>query len=439
MAVSVGLSNSYTTKKIMTKNKIKDIPRYKKLENNIEGAKALQKLFNFAHLFGYKNKEIEKVFANFNDLEKQTISLINLPDMFNEKFGDMGWIAFESMDSILMEEAISIAKKKDLESAEIYLADYYTEEKLNWKLKQFLALPEFEARYDLFELTIKDYLEKRYYACVPLLLLIMDGFVNEVEEKGFFAKNVDLNAWDSIAAHSSGLQKLSVLFNKSRKKTTTESLTIPYRHGIMHGRDVNFNNKIVAAKCLFAIFAIRDWVLAIKNGQKEQPIPEPPKTFMELIKQYKQSKDLQKKLDSWVARKIVVGKNIPSKGKQNDYSENSPERTLVEYFEYWMKENYGYMSKISERMSGKQINEAAKFMRDQYSDFELIDFEIVSVTDNAPVISTVNTITKIKCNNKVYDTTSEIRLIFQTMDRSIIIRGENGGKWYVQDWSINVV
>ena len=140
----------------MTKNKIKNIPRYKKLENNIEGAKALQKLFNFAHLFGYKNKEIEKVFANFNDLEKQTISLINLPDIFNEKFGDIGWIAFESMDSILMEEAISIAKKKDLESAEIYLADYYTEEKLNWKLKQFLTLPEFEARYDLFELTIKE-------------------------------------------------------------------------------------------------------------------------------------------------------------------------------------------------------------------------------------------------------------------------------------------
>jgi len=358
----------------MSKKRIKDIPRYKKLQENIEGAKALQNIYNIAKLFGYKNEDLEKAYEKFSDLEKDTITFINLPDKFNDVFGDLGWIAFESMDSIIMEDALSIAEKEGLEEAETYLSNYFTEEKLSWKLKQFQCLEEFKPRYDLFELAVMDFQNGRFYASVPLLLLIMDGFVNEIDEKGFFAKNVDITAWDSVAAHSSGLQRLNELFNKSRKKTTTDPLTIPYRHGIMHGRDVNFNNKIVAAKCLFAIFAIRDWVIDIKNGKKCAPNPEPRETLFEVIQKYQQSKKLYSKIDKWTAREIIVGKDIPAKGTFKEYEINSPERTLIEFFELWQKQNYGYMSKLSERMSDKNLSVAAKFMRDVYSNFKLIDY-----------------------------------------------------------------
>lgn len=36
---------------------------------------------------------------------------------------------------------------------------------------------------------------------------------------------------------------------RSRNKTTTEDLTLPLRHGILHGRDLGYSNQMVAAKC----------------------------------------------------------------------------------------------------------------------------------------------------------------------------------------------
>ncbi len=69
-----------------------------------------------------------------------------------------------------------------------------------------------------------DYQEERYHACVPVVLALLDGLVNELHEKrrGFFADEVDISAWDSVAAHSSGLNVLGGIFKKGRQKTVTE-------------------------------------------------------------------------------------------------------------------------------------------------------------------------------------------------------------------------
>jgi hypothetical protein len=52
-----------------------------------------------------------------------------------------------------------------------------------------------------------DYEQERYHACVPVVLALLDGLVNELYEKrrGFFAEGVDLTH-GFYSAHSRGLQ-----------------------------------------------------------------------------------------------------------------------------------------------------------------------------------------------------------------------------------------
>lgn len=54
---------------------------------------------------------------------------------------------------------------------------------------------------------------------------------------------------DSIAAHETGLKALARIMGRGRNRTNEEIISVPYRNGILHGRDLAFDNKVVAAKC----------------------------------------------------------------------------------------------------------------------------------------------------------------------------------------------
>jgi hypothetical protein len=73
-----------------------------------------------------------------------------------------------------------------------------------------------------------DYLAKRYHACISLLLSLTDGLVNNISKHvGLFAENSDMTAWDSIAAHETGLQSLAKILGRGRNKTNEDDITIP--------------------------------------------------------------------------------------------------------------------------------------------------------------------------------------------------------------------
>ncbi|MEH2421714.1 MAG: hypothetical protein V7K48_12575 [Nostoc sp.] len=250
--------------------KIIDNPSYKKLLEKFVGMKSVSKIVSFLEFIGIKNASLSEAFRNLPELQEQ-LKIIYIPDSFNGYFSQFGWVAYESLNVDLMQKAIELADKSKFEEAENLLADYYNEQTLQWLLMTMLVVKEFRNREELAKLAKEDYLAERYYACVPILLMLIDGLVNDIEQTGFFAEGTDLTAWDSIAAHSSGLQELSKLFRVNRKKTSTEKITIPYRNGILHGRDLGYANKIVAAKCWAALFAIKDWAIAISKGNKNPP------------------------------------------------------------------------------------------------------------------------------------------------------------------------
>jgi len=227
-------------------------------------------------------------------LKKRYKELLMLPDKFNDYFSNYCWIAHDYFDDNVMKEAISIYEKsKNIEEVDIYLSNEYDENSISKFIEQIKVFKNlhlenlsynidtlfkkyFLDRLEIIELAKDDYLNEKYYSCIPLLLLVIDGITNDIDhEFGFFNDNINMIIENSIVGHRTGLQNIKNIVTLSRKKTTIEPITIPYRNGILHGRDINYGNKIVAAKCWHILFALRDWAKEnnIKNFTIENSEP----------------------------------------------------------------------------------------------------------------------------------------------------------------------
>ena len=89
------------------------------------------------------------------------------------------------------------------------------------------------------------------------------------KSKGFFAEGTDVTAWDCLVGCSDGLTKMKGIFNKGRNKTNHEEIRVPYRNGILHGRDLNYGNEYVSCKCVALMFALADW-MSMKDSEERR-------------------------------------------------------------------------------------------------------------------------------------------------------------------------
>lgn len=423
----------------LDKKKIKDNPTSAELLQTVEGMKHLSKIVSFLEKLGIKNAKLSKAFEQVPDLVQKTNDLIHLPDRFNDHFSKVGWVAHESMNMELMKEAVKLADADRFAEAEHLLTEHYDEETLHWGLTFMKGLEEYRPREELAQKAKEDYLAGRYHACIPVVLTIIDGIVNDIEQKGFFAQGVDLTAWDSIAAHSSGLQELANLFNESRKKTTTEKITIPYRHGILHGRDLGYANEIVAAKTWAALFAIKDWALAIKQGGKHPKEKEPEPGLMEIRKSYAKVQEEKSKIEAWKPRMLTVGKDCPETGVPEVYEAESPERTLALFMQYWMKNNYGGMAQLIKTFGDIPGSGHAGDVRENFQDKLIKDFRFLNIADKAPAATEITVEVDISYNNRPIKKEIQVRLLHEDEAGNPIIGDEPKGKWLILDHSFNSI
>lgn len=427
----------------MSNDKIENNPSYTKFKKDLEGAEAIHNIAKFFSFFGLKNKELDEAFSTLPDMRKQLELLSKGPDKFNDYYAQRGWIAHESMNSDLMLTSIELADNGLIEIAEQELINYYSSDKMHWLLHQLKSIEAFSNRYNFFLLAYEDTIAERYHAAVPVLLLMIDGAVNDIDKgKGFFADKTNLTAWDSIAAHSTGLAVLKGVFSEGRHKTTKEEVTLPYRHGILHGRDLGYANKTVTAKCWAALFAIKDWAYALKQGKKTTPPTEPELTFSESLSQLKDSLNeyaaskkhnelVSKKVEAWKARQLTICSDIPEKGLSTDYKDYTPEQEAIRFAEYWTKGNFGAISKQVHQFSKTPVNEKkeAGRIRKVFEGKKLLEYKIVKVADCSPAITEVTLATTIEHDNKQHDKQITLRFIYEGTKGEILIFGDTGGQW----------
>lgn len=394
----------------------------------VQGASTIESLWQAFPLLQKAFPQLKDASEKLAELKEQSAVLL-LPDRFNELFASSGWIAYESMSLDMMKQAIGTFEEKGLDAAEAYLANAYDADALKWGILRFNGHPEFKKRIRLAELAKDDYLAGRYHACTPLLLSLLDGLVSDVSRHiGFFADNADLTAWDCIAAHESGLQALAALMTKGRGKTNEEPISVPYRHGILHGRELTFDNRIVAAKTWAALFAARDWAGALAEGKKN-PAPKQEKTWGEIIQSVRKNQETKRLLDACKPRTRDELAHLPCEGLSSLLPENSPEHAVAGFMENWRQGRFGpladALSHTYDMAMGKKAGEAKRDFGSQ----TVISFQIMAVEDSTPAFSAVTIKAAFCGENRQFETHLKVSMAYQDPKGFPMCRLESGGKW----------
>ena len=218
-----------------------------------------------------------------------------LPDKFNGKFAEYGWFATEELCVDLMEQALAIFQKDGIEQAEKYICSKFDDDYFKFRSHRMKAILVWKdtRRGEFLELAYTDHKHGRYHASVPVVLAQIDGLCLDTNKELFYGNKSALVIDNSIAAHETGLLSHAKKASKPRKKTTDSPIHFPYRHGIMHGRDLAYDNELVSTKCFFLLFALRPWALQcefdVVDGDRYKEIPgfTPGELLMERITERK--------------------------------------------------------------------------------------------------------------------------------------------------------
>jgi len=415
---------------VVNKKRISDNESIAKMFRLIKGANVIEKLWEDSPLFQQAFPQLSENSDQLAELNEQS-KIFLLPDRFNKLFASSGWIAFESMSMAVMKEAINTFEMHGQDVAENYLVSTYDATTLNRGIMRFNGHPEFRKRMRLIELAKEDYLAERYHACTPLLLSLMDGLANDISRHvGLFAENADLVAWDCIAAHESGLQALVALLTKGRNKTNEEPIFFPYRHGILHGRELAFDNRIVAAKTWAAFFALRDWAEALIEGKKTATPKQEP-TWSEVLKSLKRTQETKRLLDIWTPRAKEDFAHLPCNGFSPLLPDNSPERAVAEFMENWKLGRFAPLANALchtyDMAKGKKAAEAKR----DFGGYQVISFQIIGVEDTTAAFSTVNIKATFNAEDESFEEELKVSTAYQDEKGLLMCRLESGGKWTV--------
>jgi len=424
--------------------RIQDIPSFKETQSDAKDLVALKNampvLRGPIELIGIDADQLDNALKDAEGIKESIEEITTLPDRFNDHFVAHGWIIYEEMNLQVAKTALEKADLGDIEGAEAHLAEYYNPETVQHKLRRMKDIEEFRPRMTLAQKALTDYREGRYHACVPVVLALMDGMVNELylkvngKKKGLSAEGVNLEAWNSVSAHSNGLGRLVPLMMKGRNKTTTQQIDIPYRHGIMHGMDLGYDNRIVAAKTWAALFSLRDWAIKAEKGTFEHPSAEKPPNIADLVHQIQKNQEDQQFLQKWKPRDIKPGRDIPVSGKPENYKDGSPEKLLAEFLGYWQDRNFGFMAKIALASIGSKDPANPRDLNLAYSKRVLKAFEFEAVRDQAAAITVIATKLTYEEYGHEVERSFEFRLINLDSKGEAQVRGQPECSWLILNW-----
>lgn len=286
--------------------------------------------------------------------------------------------------------------------------------------------------------------------------MIIDGVVDEVTKsnKGFFASDFNPTLWNSIVGHESGLAQIAKIYAKTRKKVNTDPITLPYRNGILHGKDINYDNNLVAAKCLATIFAVGDWVEQYESRKHVKPEPSKPKSILQELKklketltkaqkQHEQNEKMKDEVEKWQPRHISEEYINNINLKKAPCISNSPEEKLAEFMEFFAKKNYGKMHDIIARHhdkagKGQYIQKIKSFI----DDLSLLDYSVISIKDYTTAISEIEVrLNVIDKSDEEISFTTKCRMIYQKNAQSanVLVSGNREGQWFIMHLYINEI
>lgn len=410
--------------------KINDLDSIKYLEEQIKGFKLILKANRGLLSIGLGSKKLIDQEEKIIEIEKRLEGLKNLFQKFNDYFSDLGWVTHDTLNSDLIKKAVKKYEEKGIKEAEKEILNYYKPDNVEKFLILLRISPEFLKRYRFIEFAFNDYKEEKYYSTIPILIMIIDGVVNEALGKGFHTDKADLDVWDSITSVDNGINKIRNIFLKGRKKVTEDTITMPYRNGILHGMDLGYDNYIVAAKCWHFLFVVKDWLLSKRseNSRKEKFLKDKKIPSVNELLEQGRNINLQKEaIKKWKPRDI--SKEYIGKINKGYYPDKElPEYIAIKFLDLWIKRNYGYMADLYWLTLSNNSKSYVKEVRDLFSLKIIKEYLLIEICDKSPDITEVRLRAKMEDNCFKEFT---IRLLYESLDGNALPRSLKKGKWVV--------
>lgn len=369
------------------------------------------------------------------DLEEMSRTfdeLVELNDSFNELFLDRGWVAHEWMNGDAARAAMVAARQDEWERADSILVDSYSPDAIEMHLGDMRSLKCFNKRFELARLAATDYAEGRYHACVPVVLALLDGMGQEHTGSGFLRQGVGFCKVDSFLEMGPGLASLMRLLTLKRGKTRSERIDVPYRHGILHGVDLGYSNRIVAAKAWAALVAVGVYVQKRELQAEDTPAdPELIETLREMAKG-PSNDQLLAAAERWTPRDS--GSVILACGEAGP-EENTPEEAVQKLLRAWQVENYGEMAGLTFDSLKEKQSAIAGRIRNNLGE-KPTGFKLVRIEDESSNATWV----AVTLAWPDWDE-EEVRLrVLRQGDGRGIPRNLPGGDWYIVSlWPLEAV
>lgn len=391
----------------------KDLPSYRELSQQIQGGKLLT-------LFIARDQRKKLI-----EVEEQIERLIRVVDDFYDRLGSRNWI-FHDMLSVDRIEQI-LAETADAESAEQRLIDLYRDpETTKWWILRLRAHDGLRRRLHQIERARDHYDAGQFDSCTLQLIAVMDGFVNDFEpgeRKGLHSRDPDdMAAWDSVVGHHLGLTHAMATFTKTIKKRVDDEVFEVYRHGIIHGSVVNFDNVIVATKAWNMLFAVADWATATRKAAEPK---ESPPTWS----------DTWATLTRHAAYKKYERDFVPSTIESSDSGFASDEIVMLasEFLEAWKHGQWGIVAKFTPPTLGRlrSDGQVARQARDAFAQHDLQHWSIESVTYDQASAATVLA----RATVRDQETVLRFRMVFWDVQANVAIPGRDAGAWSLAVWA----
>ncbi|GEM_PF-921021 len=361
----------------MTKkgDRIVDLPTTREVLDFLPAVRAVRGGANLAVKTGLGGEKAKRIVESANELLSQA-DILDLPDRFNAAFVDRGWIATSSLSVEVMRGALECHEAGDTDAAEAIILDWVLRpDTINlFAINRSKSFNVAEDRWHQLREALALTQEDRYWSAIPLILLASDGIASDVLGISPFEKNADLSLFDSMVAHPTALPALIARLTKGVRKSSDAPLSLPLRHGILHGRSLGYANRAVCGKAWMLMIALVDWAIDKRDEEARR------------------SKDEARNSTDWRAVSASIQKNQADKRAIESFtardwngpfdaelSERDPPFAFREFLEAWETRNYGLMAKRAVNITQQKLGHLAGRMRADTEHVQLTAFEILSV------------------------------------------------------------
>ena len=403
-------------------------PSAKRIKETLVIARAAKCVTGFLKTLSINNERIESIHhAAGTALSEAEADVLDLPDRFNDAFSSDGWIATGSMSADTMRQALRLHESGERQAAADLILSWFDRDRIAlFAIQRTKPFNKAINRCDQLQEALSLTFEERYWSAVPLILIACDGFTSDVLGRSPFVKGADLTVFDSIVGHPKSLQKLIGVIIKGVRKSSDYELSLPLRHGILHGQSLGYANRTVCMKAWLLMIALVDWAHDKRNEEErrteEQTISDA--TFGAALQKLRKVKNDKRDMEAHQVRE-----HFGPFGSSVD--KNSPEHAVLVFLNAWTNENFGVMAERSVNLSNQSVKKMAGQLRRGAELIKLRDFELRTVRHTT--VARADAVAYLKGTTLKGDVEGEFEIVaFRYSDNGEIAMPADTGTWRVQ-------